>query len=283
MKTLRPVRKWPRMVPQWMVISLLVAAAGTYCAAQADKSAPPVEAPGKAAPAPAAPGGGPAAQPKAEDSTSMTMLELFSRGGVFMFPLAACSLVGLALIIERLVSLRKNKIIPPRFLEHLKGSFTPGSGDRSTGLNCCRANGSPLARVLAAGIGKMHKDEETVEQAIEDAGANEISKLKRNLRGLSAVAAIAPLLGLLGTVSGMIKAFQVASVKGLGKASLLAQGIYEALVTTYAGLLIAIPVMVFYYYFLGRIDRFVSEMNDLSIEFVEHYVTSKQNDQRRTG
>ena len=277
MKTLTQLRKWPRKVPHWLVIAMLVAAAGTYCAAQADKAGPPLEAPGKAAPAPAAPGAPSAAgQPKAEESTSMTMLELFMRGGVFMFPIAATSLVGLALIIERLVSLRKRKIIPPRFLEQLKGRFTPGSDDRSTGLTCCHADGSPLARVLAAGIGKMHKDEETVERAIEDAGANEISKLKRNLRGLFAVAAIAPLLGLLGTVSGMIKAFQVASVKGLGKASLLAQGIYEALVTTYAGLLVAIPVMVFYYYFLGRIDRFVSEMNDLSIEFVEHYVTSKQ-------
>ncbi|HOD82683.1 MAG: colicin uptake protein TolQ [Planctomycetes bacterium ADurb.Bin126] len=251
-----------RRLPPYLVLALVVAAAGPYCAAQADKAGAP------------APGG--TARPEADkaDATppSMSMLELFERGGWFMLPIVLASLVGLALIIERLISLRKDKIIPPRLLDQLKDTYKPGQEDRSAGLNYCHANASPLARVLAAGIGKMHRDEQTVEQAIEDAGANEIAKLKRNLRGLFAVGSIAPLLGLLGTVSGMIKAFQVASVKGLGKATSLAQGIYEALVTTYAGLLVAIPVLVFYYYFLGKIDRIVSEMNDLSIEFVEHYM-----------
>ncbi len=250
-----------RRLPPYLVLALVVAAAGPYCAAQADKAGAP------------AAGAGPTEAPKADAAPpSMSMLELFERGGWFMLPIVLASLVGLALIIERLISLRKDKIIPPRLLDQLKDTYKPGQEDRSAGLNYCHANASPLARVLAAGIGKMHRDEQTVEQAIEDAGANEIAKLKRNLRGLFAVGSIAPLLGLLGTVSGMIKAFQVASVKGLGKATSLAQGIYEALVTTYAGLLVAIPVLVFYYYFLGKIDRIVSEMNDLSIEFVEHYM-----------
>ena len=252
---------FPRRLPPYLVLALVVALAGTYCAAQAGKAAPPAGAPAGAE------------APKADaQPPSMSMLELFERGGWFMLPIAACSLVGLALVIERLISLRKDRIIPPRLLDQLKDAYKPGQEDRSVGLNYCHANASPLARVLAAGIGKMHRDEETVERAIEDAGANEIAKFKRNLRGLFAVGSVAPLLGLLGTVSGMIKAFQVASVKGLGKATLLAQGIYEALVTTYAGLLVAIPVLVFYYYFLGKIDRIVSEMNDLSIEFVEHYM-----------
>lgn len=254
-----------RSLPPYLVLALVVALAGTYCAAQAGKAAPP------AGPPAGVPAG--AEAPKADaQPPSMSMLELFERGGWFMIPIALASLVGLALVIERLISLRKDKIIPPRLLDQLKDAYKPGQEDRSVGLNYCHANASPLARVLAAGIGKMHRDEQTVEQAIEDAGANEIAKLKRNLRGLFAVGSVAPLLGLLGTVSGMIKAFQVASVKGLGKATLLAQGIYEALVTTYAGLLVAIPVLVFYYYFLGKIDRIVSEMNDVSIEFVEHYM-----------
>ena len=166
-----------RRLPPYLVLALVVAAAGPYCAAQADKAGAP------------APGG--TARPEADkaDATppSMSMLELFERGGWFMLPIVLASLVGLALIIERLISLRKDKIIPPRLLDQLKDTYKPGQEDRSAGLNYCHANASPLARVLAAGIGKMHRDEQTVEQAIEDAGANEIAKLKRNLRGLFAV------------------------------------------------------------------------------------------------
>jgi biopolymer transport protein ExbB len=128
----------------------------------------------------------------------------------------------------------------------------------------------PIARIALAGLRKLPRGPEAVEGAVEDAGAHEISKLRRNLRLLYGVGAVAPMLGLLGTVWGMITAFQVASVQGLGKAEHLATGIYEALVTTFAGLLVAIPTVIFYYYFLSKIDALVHDMNELSIEFVEH-------------
>ena len=193
-------------------------------------------------------------------------------GRYFMIPIGLCSLLGVAVIAERFIALRRGAIIPPQFMDGLKSAFRHARQDRQAGLEYCHANDSPIARVAAAGIRKLHRDEDSVEQAIEDAGANEVSKLRRNLRMLFGVAAVSPMLGLLGTVWGMIQAFQVASNKGLGRAEYLAQGIYEALVTTFGGLCVAIPALVFYYYFQGKIERLVSHMNDASVEFLEHYV-----------
>ncbi len=221
-----------------------------------------------AAPAPQAPG-----KPvqKVERTPTMSFLELLMKGGYFMIPIAGCSLLGLAVIIERFIALRRGAIVPAGFMNGLKQAFTDPR-DRQAGLDYCHAHDSPIARVAAAGIRKLHRDEESVEQAIEDAGANEVAKLRRNLRMLYGVAAVAPMLGLLGTVWGMIQAFQVAAAKGLGRAEALASGIYEALVTTFAGLCVAIPVLIFYYYFLDKIERIVSHMNDVSVEFLAHYI-----------
>lgn len=210
-------------------------------------------------------------QIKVHETEKMTFLELLKKGRWFMLPIALCSLMGLAIIFERLIALRRKAILPPDFMAGLKGVFRHDSADRSAGLDYCHANGSPLALVVAAGIRKLHKADEIVERAIEDAGINEVAKLRRNLRLLYGVSAVAPMLGLLGTVWGLIKAFQAASVMGLGKAEHLATGIYEALVTTFAGLLVAVPVLIFYYYFLGKIDLVVHEMNDVTVEFMDHY------------
>lgn len=216
----------------------------------------------------------PVQQQKAE-TPKLTMLELAMKGGPFMVPLAICSLAGVAVIIERLIALRKPRVVPPGFVGGLKIAFPEGSADREAGLAYCRTQDSPAARVIAAGINKLHRGEEAVEQAIEDAGANEVSKLSRNLRFLYGIAAVSPMIGLLGTVSGMITAFQVTSVVvGPEKSLQLAKGIYEALVTTYAGLCIAVPTLIAYYYFQGKIDRLISEMNDVSMEVVHHYVTA---------
>jgi biopolymer transport protein ExbB len=206
-----------------------------------------------------------------EADAEMSFLELLAKGGWFMVPIGLCSLLGLAIIIERLISLRSKKIIPPGFMAGLKSVFRHDEKDREAGLQYCHASNSPIAHVVAAGIRKIHKSDEIVEKAIEDAGVNEVGKLRHNLRLLYAVSAVAPMLGLLGTVWGMIDAFQQASAKGLGKAQHLATGIYEALVTTFAGLCVAIPVLIFYYFFLGKIDTFVHEMNDQSVEFLDHY------------
>ena len=211
-----------------------------------------------------------ATQPAAAPATEMSFLQLLWKGGIFMIPIGLCSLAAVALILERMFALRRKLIIPPGFLD---GLAKIGLSDRQAAMEYCRKSNAPVGRVIAVGIRKLPQGEEAVEQAIEDAGANEVSKLRKNLRALYSIATISPLLGLLGTVWGMIVSFQVASSKGLGKAELLAGGIYEALVTTLAGLMVAIPVLVFYYHFLSRIDRIVSEMNDVSERFLEEHVS----------
>lgn len=244
-------------VPIWLVVAAVVVIAAAACLAQQ--------------PEPLGPAGARIDQEE-EEIPKMSMLELLLKGRWFMVPIGLCSLLGLAVIIERFVALRRGAIIPPGFMAGLKGSFRHTTEDRQAGLSYCHENDCPMARVAAAGIRKLHRDEESVEQTIEDAGANEVAKLRRNLRMLYGVAAVAPMLGLLGTVWGMIQAFQVASVKGLGRAESLATGIYEALVTTFGGLCVAIPVLIFYYYFLGKIEWIVSLMNDESVDFLEHYI-----------
>jgi len=206
----------------------------------------------------------------------ITFLELLHKGGLqFMIPIGLCSLLGVTIIIERLFAIRRSVVMPKAFLPGLKGAFRHDDKDRQVGLNYCLADGSPVSRVVAAGIRKLHKSEEAVESAIEDAGALEVDKLRRNLHLLYGVSAVTPMLGLLGTVWGMIEAFQVASIAGLGKAESLATGIYQALVTTFAGLVVAIPVLILYYYFLGKIDQMVHEMNDVTMEFVDYYTAGE--------
>ena len=245
------------IVPVWLVVAAVVLVVGVgLCHAQADPE-----------------GAGQGGRKIEEKSTPrMTFLELLEKGGLqFMIPIGVCSLIGLTIIIERLFALRKSAIMPRSFMPGLKGVFDGHDRDPQAGLDYCNSQRSPLSRVVAAGIRKLHKSEEAVERAVEDAGAIEVDKLRRNMHLLFGVSAVAPMLGLLGTVWGMIEAFQVASIAGLGKASKLATGIYQALVTTFAGLVVAIPVLILYYYFLGKIDQMVHQMNDVTMEFVDLY------------
>ncbi len=212
------------------------------------------------------PGAAPNDETKIE---KISILRLLVKGGYFMIPIGLCSILAAVVVIERLIALQRSRIIPPGFVRQLQQVFQQGR-NRNEAVQYCRQSISPMARVAEAGLRKLHRGEQAVEDAIEDAGANEVSKLRRNLRMLYGIAAVAPMLGLLGTVWGMIQAFQVASQQGLGgRATSLAGGIYEALVTTFAGLLVAIPVLIFYYYFLGKIERIVHEMNDQSVELIE--------------
>ena len=244
---------------------LLVAVAATASMALAQPAG------GGAAPADAPRADAPRADADADQTKKteeMSILQLFVKGGWFMIPIAACSLLAVTVIIERFLALQRSRIVPPGFIERLQSVYRDGSG-RKEAMDYCRTHDNPTARVALAGLRKVHRGEKAVEEAVEDAGSNEISKLRRNLRMLYAIAAVAPMLGLLGTVWGMIQAFQVASQQGLGRATSLAKGIYEALVTTFGGLIVAIPVLIFYYYFLGKIERIVHEMNDLSVELIE--------------
>jgi len=244
-------------VPMWLAVAVVILVAGVGLSLAQD--------------------GDGGAKVETKTTPRITFLELLHKGGLqFMIPIGLCSLLGLTIIIERLFALRRSVVMPKTFLPGLKGVFRHEGKDRQAGLDYCAADGSPLSRVVAAGIRKLHKkSEEAVENAIEDAGALEVDKLRRNLHLLYGVSAVTPMLGLLGTVWGMIEAFQVASIVGLGKAESLATGIYQALVTTFAGLVVAIPVLILYYYFLGKIDQMLHEMNDVTTDFVDHYTAGE--------
>ena len=198
------------------------------------------------------------------------------KGGPIMIPIALCSLVALTVVIERLLSLRRRRVLPPSFVPGLKKVFKESNGDKDKALAYCSRHASPLADVFAAGIKRLGDAVESVEKRIQEAAQREVIKLRKYLRSLSVIASIAPLMGLLGTIFGMIIAFQTVATSGeaLGKAELLAKGIYQAMITTAAGLLVAIPVLIAYHWISSKIDHLVCEMDSLTVAFFEDYVDS---------
>ena len=210
----------------------------------------------------------------AEAEGPANLLELVIAGGYVMIPIGVCSVLALGFALERLISLRRKKIMPDDFLPGLKEVFN-GADDSDKGVEFCQARPCPISNVVKAGIDRIAHGATAIEKAIEDAGAREVDKMKRSLRPLSVIAAISPLLGLLGTVYGMIGAFQSASAMGIGKANKLATGIYEALVTTAAGLTLAIPVLVVYWVFCAHVDKLVDRMDDQALDFLEYAAYGK--------
>ena len=196
------------------------------------------------------------------------------KGGPVMIPIGICSLVALTVVIERLISLRHGKIIPPDFQPTLTGLLSDRSSDRrQKSLEYCQKHGTPIAAIFAAGIKKLGEPVELVERHIQEAGQREVLKLRKYLRTLSVIAAIAPLLGLLGTILGMITAFETVAASGeaLGRTELLAKGIYEAMITTAGGLIVAIPVVIAYHWFSARVERLVAVIDALVVDFIEDY------------
>lgn len=253
-----------RRFPAWLIVGIVVALAGTVVLAQG--AAGPTTSPA-----------GATSKPGVDTIPKLTMWNLIRQGGWLMLPIAIASMMGVSIIFERLVALRRTKAVPPAFLNNLKNAYRQDVDDVQKGLDYCAANDCPMSRMLAVGLRHLDRDDLTVERAMEDIGLNEVTKLRHNLRLLFGVAAISPMIGLLGSVSGMIQAFYSVSTSwnATGKGETLARGIYEALVTTYSGLIIAIPTLIFYYIFLNKIDAIVTDMNDMSRKFLEHYRTAK--------
>jgi len=198
------------------------------------------------------------------------MLQILIKGGWLMIPLGTCSILALAIIIERFISLGMMERKANRFIETMLG-ILKGNDDRKldkiTAL--CEMTPSPLARILQAGIERKDRDRIEIKEAVEDAGYSEAPYLEKNLRILGTVVTISPLLGLLGTVMGMIKAFNVIAVQGVGQPGALAGGIAEALITTAVGLSIAIPGLIFYNYFTHRTDKLIRKLENASGELLE--------------
>ncbi|MCG3180617.1 MAG: hypothetical protein BIFFINMI_02979 [Phycisphaerae bacterium] len=211
------------------------------------------------------------AAPAAEDAEShMTLFQLLQAGGPVMYPLYLCSVVLLAFVLERLIRLRRGLIIPRSFAAAVRQMLDSGQPQRGRLLEYCKAHPSPAARIFQAAVTHMHRPLGELEKTIEDAGAREATRMARPCRAFSIIADISPLIGLLGTVWGMIQAFQlVAKEKAIGRPDLLAEGIYQALVTTAMGLTIAIPALVLYFVFIDRVERLVGEMDELTIRFVD--------------
>ncbi len=195
------------------------------------------------------------------------MYELVKAGGWLMLPIIACSIVASAIIIERLWSMRRQQVVPdglvPQVRElHHKGEITPAQ------LKTIK-QGSPLGRILAAGIINRMHSREVMKEAIEEVGRQVVHELERYLNTLGTIASIAPLLGLLGTVIGMIKVFSAIMAVGVGNPALLAGGISEALITTATGLSVAIPSLMFHRYFGGRVELLVIIMEEEALKMVE--------------
>jgi biopolymer transport protein ExbB len=193
--------------------------------------------------------------------------EIIQAGGWVMWPILLCSVVAMAIIMERLWTLRRRRVAPPGLVLQVWQSAREGKLDAKR-IQALR-DGSPLGRLLATGILNRHHDRSIMQESIEDVGRVVVHQLERYLNTLGTIASISPLLGLLGTVFGMIRVFNVMTLKGVGDPSALAGGIGEALITTAAGLLVAIPTVVFYRYLRGRVDELVLIMEHEAMKLVE--------------
>lgn len=195
------------------------------------------------------------------------MFELVKSGGWVMGPLLLCSVVATAIVAERFWALRKQRICPRNLVDQIWQWAKAGQMDVMR-ISSLRGS-SPLGRVLAAGLMNRHYSREVMKESIEEAGRHVVLELERYLNTLGTIASISPLLGLLGTVLGMIKVFTAISAVGVGSPTEMAGGLSEALITTVAGLIVAIPSLMFYRHFQRRVDELVSTMEQEAIKMVE--------------
>ena len=201
--------------------------------------------------------------------TAGNLLGVLWQGGIMLVPLAVCSFLLVLFALERSISLRRGRVIPGPFVRRFIQQLEDGGLDSREALELCREDGSPVAEVFAAGVMKWDRSAVEVEQAIIDAGERVAQGLRRYLRLFNGISTISPLLGLLGTVVGMIRAFNaIATTDAMGKPELLATGISQALITTAAGLTVAIPAIVIYLYFASKADRLVIEIDRVGQQVV---------------
>jgi biopolymer transport protein ExbB len=195
------------------------------------------------------------------------MIEIVKSGGWLMAPIILCAIVALGITLERFWTLRSRRVIPEDLTNKVWGWVKKDELDQKQIQSLHQ--GSPLGQILAAGLVTRDRDRTVMKEAIEDTGRHVVHELERYLETLGTIAAISPLLGLLGTVVGMIKTFAAITSHGVGSPTALAGGIAEALITTAAGLSVAIPALLAYRYYRNRIDTLVVTMEKEAIKFVE--------------
>ncbi len=205
------------------------------------------------------------------------MLELIKAGGWVMLPIIALAVLALAIILERFWSLRRKEVLPPGLGEEVR-DWAKGRALDPKHVDILR-NNSPLGELLAAGLDVRHRPREIIKERIEDVGRHVAHRLERFLNALGTIAAVTPLLGLLGTVLGMIEMFLDILVTGVGDASQLAGGIGQALISTAAGLVVAIPALIFHRTLRGRVTGYIIDMEKQAMALLdaldEHGAASK--------
>lgn len=198
----------------------------------------------------------------------MSLLEMFFKGGVIMYPILLCSVVMVYVAIERYLTLRKAQLDVGQFMMKVRSLFQ--RGEASAVLAFCSQKDAPIANIIRRGVMKHDQGDQKVREAVEDAGKEEVYHLEKRISWLASIAGIAPMLGFLGTVTGMVAAFQqIQSLGGTVSPGDLAGGIWEALITTVFGLVVGIPAYALHNYFVTRVARFVHEMEVTSSELLD--------------
>lgn len=203
------------------------------------------------------------------------VFDFISKGGIVMYPLMLCSIVGLAIIIEKALSLRRRKVIIPEVVSVLDN--IKGPGDVSLALSICEKHKGPFANIIRVGLENQTLNREDLKELLNDQGRQEVHQLERGMVLLETVAAVAPLLGLLGTVTGILDVFNVISVMGIGQATALSRGISEALITTIVGLSIGIPAVVVYNIFSNKAESLILEIEKYSALLLSKVTGFKDN------
>jgi len=216
------------------------------------------------------PSSGPAAAATTGDAIpTASLLDMLLAGGPLLVPIVLASFLLLLVVFERTISLRRSRVAPRPFVKSLLGQLQGGAISRSDALERCEYDSSHIARVFLAGLRKWGKPAVEVEQTVLDEGERTANILRRYLRIINGVSTVCPLLGLLGTVWGMMEAFNaIAGSSAMGRPELLAAGISQALLSTAAGLFVAIPALIFYLYFVGRVDSLVMDIDQRSQQLV---------------
>ena len=195
------------------------------------------------------------------------MLEVFEKGGFLMYPIFICSLIAMTIFFERMFYLKSIKTKSKKYVLRVKNLVKKGSIELA--ISACRKSTTPISKLMLAGLMKFGRGRDEMKEAVEDRAKQEIPILERNLATLSTIGNITPLLGLLGTVFGMVKAFNVIAIVGVGNPVALAGGISVALLTTAFGLSVAIPTVVVYNYLSHRVDELIREMEVNCVELID--------------
>lgn len=194
------------------------------------------------------------------------MWEIIKSGGWLMLPIIICSVMAMAIIAERLWTLRRRRVVPPHLVAQVWNWDRKGELDRER-INMLRA-GSPLGRVLAAGLVNRNRPREIMKEAIEETGRHEIHELERFLSALGTIASVTPLLGLLGSVVGLMEVFNTMTTQGIGNPQALGSGISKIMIATASGLAVAIPALIFYRYFQRWVDELAISMEQEALKLV---------------